>query len=105
MKIKISKKDPAGRMITPHQDDTVSKKQSKGLNPGRLAADTACSTEMLWTSCQLTVPCPDGEGKVQSWERAPFGSQGRLMVLNSLGLQAKKKKKNLKMEAENSDRA
>lgn len=51
MMIKISNKDPTGRMVTiTGQDDMVSKEQSKDLNPDRLTPETTCSAEMLWTS-------------------------------------------------------
>lgn len=64
MMIKISNKDPTGRMVTiTGQDDMVSKEQSKDLNPDRLTPETTCSAEMLWTSYQLILPRFDGATK------------------------------------------
>lgn len=63
--IRISKKDPTGRMVTITCQVIGLVRNSKDLNPGWLTPDTAYSTEMPWTSCQLILPCSDREGKVQ----------------------------------------
>lgn len=68
MTTRISNKDPTGRMVPiTCQDDTVSKKQSKDLNPGRLTPEATCSTTMLSVdhlSTNITILM--GQEKVQA---------------------------------------
>lgn len=64
MIIQKSEGDPAGKMVYSYLSGDIIRSRGKDLNPAFDSRHCVLSGDAV-DPCQLTLPCHDGEGKVQ----------------------------------------